>query len=152
MEKLKQIIRNHSMNTRPEFYSGRGATLSDLNGEILFGIHKDLKKEFGKKAGIGFVKMVNGITVLSATAFLNGLYDLFYNNWKYNEKQPDQITIPKDKDGNYNQVIAGIGIMESLFSKGRNDTQKIKYHFLYKNGIEPKVEYMENGFCFYTYY
>ena len=70
MEKLKEIIRNNNMSTRPEYYSGRGATISDLNEKILFGIHKDLKKEFGESAGNGFVKMVNGIKVLSATAFL----------------------------------------------------------------------------------
>ena len=79
MEKLKDIIRNNRMSTRPEYYSGRGATTSDLNDQILFGIHKDLKKDFGEDAGNGFVKMIDGIKVLSATAFLNGLYELYYN-------------------------------------------------------------------------
>ncbi len=102
MNKLKDIIRNNGMSTRPEYYSGRGATISDLNDKILFGIHRDLKKEFGDDAASGFVKMVDGIKVLSATAFLNGLYDLFHNNWKYNNHQPEQMSIPKNEDGNYN--------------------------------------------------
>jgi hypothetical protein len=134
------------MSTRPEYYSGRGATFSDLNEEILFKIHKDLQKEFGNNAGIGFVKMVNGIKILSATAFLNGLYELFYNNWEYNENQPSGISIPKDENDNYNTNIGMIGVMESLFSCGRDDTHLIKSWFLEKNGIKcEKIYYNEFG-------
>lgn len=152
MEKLKEIIRNNKMSTRPEYYSGRGATISDLNEQILFGIHKDLKKQFGEDAGNGFIKMVNGIKVLSATAFLNGLYELFYNEWEYNERQPDSITIPKDKDGNYNSAVGMISVMESLFSCGRDDTQQIKYHFLCSNGVECKEIYNDERGYISTYY
>jgi len=141
MEKLKNIIRNNRMSTRPEYYSGRGATISDLDERILFGIHRDLKNEFGQAAGIGFVKMVAGIKVLLATAFLNGLYELFYNDWKYDEHQPDSISIPKDKDGNYNSAIGMIGVMNSLFSDGRDDTQRIKSYFLIRNGVKCKEIY-----------
>lgn len=143
IETLKDIIRNNRMSTRPEFYSGRGATLSDLDEKILFGIHKDLNKKFGKKAGNAFIKMIDGINVLSATAFLNGLYELFHNNWKYNEQKPESISIPKDKDGNYNSTIGIVGIMESLFSSGRDDTKRIKHWFLKCNGIE-RTYYDEN--------
>lgn len=138
MEKLKNIIRNNGMSTRPEFYSGRGATTADLNEKILFGIHKELKTEFGEKAAKGFVKMVRGIKVLSATAFLNGLYSLYLNNWKYDDRQPESIAIPKDENGEYNTTIGMIGVMESLFSNGRDNTQQIKSHFLKCNGCKPK--------------
>lgn len=151
MEKLKDIIRNNRMSTRPEYYSGRGATTSDLNDQILFGIHKDLKKDFGEDAGNGFVKMIDGIKVLSATAFLNGLYELYYNNWIYNEQQPDSITIQKDDDGNYNSNVGMIGVMESLFSCGRDDTQQIKSHFLRCNGVKCKEIY-DNYRGYYGYY
>lgn len=152
MEKLKEIIRNNKMSARPEYYSGRGATISDLNEQILFSIHRDIKKEFGEDAGKGFVKMVNGIKVLSATAFLNGLYDLFCNDWKYNESQPDSITIPKNENGEYDTTIGMIGVMESLFSCGRDDTQQIKSHFLRSNGIKGKdMYYCQNGFYYREY-
>lgn len=151
MEKLKDIIRNNRMSTRPEYYSGRGATTSDLNEQILFGIHKDLKNEFGEDAGNGFVKMIDGIKVLSATAFLNGLYELYYNNWIYNEQQPDSITIQKDDDGNYNSTVGMIGVIDSLFSCGRDDTQQIKSHFLRCNGVKCKEIY-DNYRGYYGYY
>lgn len=152
MEKLKEIIRNNNMSTRPEYYSGRGATISDLNEQILFGIHRDIKKQFGEKAGKGFVKMVDGIKVLSATAFLNGLYDLFYNNWKYNDQQPNSITVPKDENGEYDTTIGMIGVVESIFSSGRDGTQQIKSHFLHSNGIKNKTtRYCRDGFYYREY-
>ncbi len=141
MEKLKEIIRNNRMSTRPEYYSGRGATVSDLNEQILFDIHREIKKEFGVKAGIGFVKMVDGIKVMSATAFLNGLYELFENDWEYTNNQPSSISIPKDADGNYNEAIGMISVMGAIFSSGRDDTQQIKCRFLAVNGI--KQEYCD---------
>lgn len=144
MEKLKEIIRNNNMSTRPEYYSGRGATISDLNEKILFGIHKDLKKEFGESAGNGFVKMVNGIKVLSATAFLNGLYELFYNKWEYNEMQPDSISIPKDENGEYNGLIGMLSVMGALSNGNRDDTIQIKSHFLHRNGIKQEHEYRDD--------
>ena len=61
MDKLKDIIRNNGMSTRPEYYSGRDAIISDLNEDILFGIHKDLKKEFG----------INGISFFDDTFTVN---------------------------------------------------------------------------------
>jgi len=140
------------MSTRPEYYSGRGATISDLNGEILFGIHRDLKKEFGENAGIGFVKMVSGIKVLSATAFLNGLYELFYNDWKYKDTQPEGISLPKDEDGNHNEAIGMISVLEALFSCGRDDTQQIKSHFLRSNGVKGKeINNAEFGYYYEVY-
>ena len=47
------------MSTRPEFFSGRGATTSDLNYETLTGIHDGIKKEFGDGAAKNFVLMVS---------------------------------------------------------------------------------------------
>jgi len=81
MEKLKEIIRDNRMSTRPEYYSGRGATMSDLNGEILEGIFKGILKEFGNSAADNYVKMVADIKVASATTFLTELYGLFYSDW-----------------------------------------------------------------------
>lgn len=152
MEKLKEIIRNNKMSTRPEYYSGRGATIADLNEQVLFGIQRDVKKEFGETASVGFVEMISGIKVLSATAFLNGLYELFHNDWKYNERQPASISIPKDKDGNYDITIGAIGVMESLFSCGGDDTQRIKSHFLHTNGVKGKEMYSEDGYVRTSYY
>jgi len=119
----------------------RGATVSDLNNHILFGIHNDIKKQFGDKAGLGFVKMVDGIKVLSATAFLNSLYELFNNDWKYNKRATSSIHIPKDKNGNYDEVIGMVSIFEAFSSGNRDDTNIIKSHFLSYNGVKVKKIY-----------
>ena len=140
MEKLKTIIRNNQMSTSPEFYSGRGATLSDLNDRILEGIHRDIKKEYGSDAAKNFVKMVSDIKILSATTFLQELYDLFYNKWKYiNKKQHAAgVAVRKDENGDYDLVGGMFGMMEVMMSSGRDDTQMIKTVFLIRHGIKPK--------------
>ena len=97
MEKLKTIIRNNQMSTRPEYYSGRGAITCDLNGKMLEGIYQGIKKEYGVNAAKNFVKMINNIKVLSATTFLQELYNLFYNKWKYiNKKEHAASVIPTE--------------------------------------------------------
>lgn len=148
VEKLKEIIRKNGMSARPEYYSGRGATTCDLNSDMLFCIHKDIIDTFGEKAGKGFVDMVNGIKVISATAFLNGLYELFHNAWEYNDLQPQTISIQKDQDGNYDHNIGMVGIMETLFSSGRDDTNTIKSIFLASNGIKQTYRYIDGHFYF----
>lgn len=141
MEKLKEIIRNNRMSTRPEYYSGRGATLSDLNSEILQGIYLGIKKEFGDKAAENYVKMVVGIKVLSATTFLNELYSLYYKDWKYRTKKSDEsgIAIQKNENGDYDPTHGMLSIFGLLSNNDRDDTQQIKGSFCRTHNIKPKV-------------
>lgn len=133
------------MSTRPEYYSGRGAITCDLNSDMLFGIHKDIIEVYGEDAGKEFVKMVDAIKVISATAFLNALYELYYNNWECKmEKQPDSITVAKKKDGTYDETSGMMGIISAMFSSGRDQTNEIKSWFLLQNGVEPKEEIYYN--------
>jgi hypothetical protein len=143
MEKLKEIIRNNRMSARPEFYSGRGAIMCDLNGDILEGIYQGILKEFGKEAAKNFVKMVADIKVLSATTFLEELYMLFGNNWKYRNKKEhaNGISVPKNENGEYDQnsMMSGIfGIMAAMSNNGRDETIAIRGYFLNCHGIKPK--------------
>jgi hypothetical protein len=158
IETLKNIIRNNNMSTRPEYYSGRGATLTDLNGNILEGIYKGIEKDFGVKAAKNFVKMVADIKVLSATTFLEELYSLFNSNWKYlvRKKHASGISIPKNKDGEYDETsaISGMfGLMAAMTSGGRDDTMSIKGHFLSTHGVKPdKMKYdAKNGMSIWGY-
>jgi hypothetical protein len=139
MEKLKDIIRNNKMSTRPEFYSGRGAITCDLNGEILEGIYKGIKKEFGENSAKNFVKMVDDIKVLSATTFLEELYVLFSNDWKYRKKRSHAagVTVPKNADGEYDLVGGMFGMMNAMMNN-RDETQQIKSYFLSRHGVKPK--------------
>ena len=143
MEKLKDIIRRNNMSTRPEYYSGRGATMSDLNGKILEGIYSDIKKEAGEMAAKNFVKMVADIKVLSATTFLEELYMLFERNWKYRQKRvhADGISIPKNEKGEYdeNSTLSGmLGIFAAMSNNGRDDTDMIRGSFLHTHGTKSK--------------
>jgi len=141
MEELKEIIRNNKMSTRPEYYSGRGATLSDLNSEILIGIHKGIKEKFGVKAAKAFVKMVANVKILSATTFLQELYDLYSRGWKVKpkkEKDASGVAIAKNEDGEYNLASGLFGVSEMLLGGDRNDTNAIRSYFLSMNGVKPK--------------
>lgn len=154
MEKLKTIIRNNQMCTRPEFYSGRGATLSDLNDRILECIYRDIKKEFGTNAAKNFVKMVNDIKVLSATTFLEELYMLFHSNWKYTNKKQHAagVSVPKNEDGEYDMGMGIFGMTEAIMNSGRDDTQMIKTGFLIRHGIKPKGGvYSSDGYMMLYY-
>jgi hypothetical protein len=157
MEKLKEILRNANMSTRPEYYSGRGAITCDLNGTQLEKIYQGILKEFGKRAAQNFVKMVDDIKVLSATTFLEELYMLFQNSWKYTKKpkehQANGISIPKNENGEYDDrsVMSGmLGIFAAMGNNGRDETQEIKNYFLMNHGVKPKGKVMsvwfgENG-------
>jgi hypothetical protein len=145
MEKLKEIIRSNNMSTRPEYYSGRGAITCDLNGKMLEGIYQGIEKEFGKDAAKNFVKMVDDIKVISATTFLEELYMLFGNNWKYTKKrksrQASGISVPKNEDGEYDDrsALSGMmGIFAAMSNGGRDETMMIKSQFLYQHGVKPK--------------
>ena len=145
MEKLKEIIRNNNMSTRPEFYSGRGAITCDLNGKMLEGIYQGILKEFGETAAKNFVKMVADIKVISATTFLEELYMLCGNDWKYKNKrkshQASGISVPKNENGEYDDksMFSGmLGIFAAMSNGGRDETPMIKSYFLSQHGVKPK--------------
>jgi len=151
MEKLKDILRNNRMSTRPEYYSGRGAILCDLDSKILEGIYQGILKEFGKNAAKNFLKMVADIKVLSATTFLEELYQLYFNEWKYTkkEKHADGISVPKNEDGDYDEssMVSGMMGIFSVMGNNRDETEMIRGNFLYNHGVKPKAGYYETDEC-----
>lgn len=143
MENLKNIIRNAGMSTRPEYYSGRGATRSDLDEDILEKIFKGIEAKFGALPAENFVKMIDDIKVLSATTFLQELYNLYYSNWKYTKKKKHSsgVAVGKNADGEYDLASGLIGMMGAMSGMNdRDDTQRIKGWFLRCHGILPKAE------------
>lgn len=148
MDKLKEIFRKNMMTLTPSYYSGRGATLSDVNSKILAGIWKGIKKEFGKEAAKNFVKMVKGIQVFSATTFINETISLYHNKWIYTEKEKDAsgVDVLKNEDGSYNEANMMGTIGSAMFSSGRDDTMAIKSGFLFRRGEKMDKEYIsEDG-------
>ncbi|HYE67596.1 MAG TPA: hypothetical protein VEA58_03235 [Anaerovoracaceae bacterium] len=78
---LKTIVTNAGMSDRPGFYSGRGATTTDLNSVILNKIADQIQEHFGQSAHDSYVEMVWSMPSMSATAFLNNLYSLGRADW-----------------------------------------------------------------------
>ena len=147
MEKLKEIIRKNNLSTRPEFTSGRGAIVCDLNGTQLEGIYQDILKEYGVKAAKNFLKMVDDIQVMSCTTFLEELYMLCGNGWRYTKKPKEQqangVSIPKNNKGEYdeNSMLSGmVGIFSAMSNGCRDETPQIKNYFLSSHGIKPKSD------------
>jgi len=141
-EELKDIIRSvPNMSTRPEYFSGRGATRTDLDGEKLFAIQRGIKEKFGEDAAKNFAIMVSEIKVLSATTFLQELYRLEGFGWKYTDQYKESetgIEVPKNDDGEYSAAMGMLGVNNAMASYGNDDTYSIRHHFLMVNKIEPR--------------
>ncbi len=139
---IVQASTKNRMSGRPEYYSGRGATLSDLNSELLQMIWKRVKKEVGKKAAAAFLEMVADIEVLSATCFLNTLYSLEARGWvwtKPNRCQGDMDHIDVGPDGE-GRLAVGMASIAAWAGRGssRDDTLMIRAEFLAKHGKKDK--------------
>lgn len=119
------------MSTRPEFYSGRGATRCDLSGKSLERIHEAILKERGKDASEAFITMVADIPKLSATDFLISLHRLDSNGFRWSKGTAS------DRNGLYagNEVEGMFTVLGVL--SGMNDvdeTAAIRGQFLRDHG------------------
>lgn len=123
MEKMsaRQIINNYCqgrMSARPEFFSGRGVTSSDMNSSILEMIYGGILKEIGADAARNFVNMVADVS-MAATTFLINLYNLEGNEWVWRGNKSDEdIAIEKDNDGNYD-LASGLFSVAAAFTNPR---------------------------------
>ena len=130
------MLSNVGMSSRPAYYSGRGATLSDLNSEKLLKIQSQIEKKHGKDASKAFVNMIQSMSNLNATDFIENLYMLERKGWVWDIKSTSKngFDFDKNKDGSHNESQ----LMASLFSamgNKRDETHQIKSNFLLKNGI-----------------
>ena len=122
---VNEIVRKAGMSARPGAYSGRGATLSDLDSQKLEKIHDGIRVYFGQDAAKGFVDMVAGMEVLSATDFLLELQRLELNDWKWEAPAQPGSGIYADSPG------AALGTIGSVLSRDdRDDTDQIRWSFL----------------------
>lgn len=65
------------LSSRPDFYSGRGANLGDLNSKILNLIYQGFITHFNQQKADEYVKLVANIKCASATSFLINLRNFY---------------------------------------------------------------------------
>lgn len=148
MMSVRELIHARKINisARPEFYSGRGATLTDLNSDILEKLYAAIKVEYGVQPAAAFVKMVADIKPLSATAFLNRLYALEGSGWQFKTRlQCDSdIDLGPDNEGRMSIALATIGNL--LGGRLNDETEAIRRPFLMKHQEEFDVKkYLEQN-------
>lgn len=138
----KEIVEESGMSARPEFYSGRGATLSDLSSRHLEKIWRGIKDNFGAEAAKNFILMVRDIPVLSATNFLKTLCSLERNSWKWRKAL---LEGRRGRGISFDNTGEAWGTVVSACSKrgDRDDTDRIRNPFLRGHGVRivRRVEY-----------
>ena len=127
----KKIINSIGRCERPEYYSGRGATTTDLDGDKLFAIYTKIREEIGKKEAEAFVTMIENLEYLSMTNFLNALYALENNQWVYKPVVENDIDIGSD---NSTRGAVALGVIGSAILGKPDDTDYIKRSFFSKIG------------------
>jgi hypothetical protein len=128
--------RGCGMSTRPGFYSGRGATTTDLSSEKLEILYKAIQYNVNDKAAQAFAQMVADIPCLTATDFLLSLARLEGRGWIWD------AGMLGDEHGVYASGVAeGWGTVgEALGGRDADHTVIIRSTFLRAHGIrDPRV-------------
>jgi len=136
----RQIVDATGMSSRPEFYSGRGAILDDLDSRYLEKIYNGIEKEHGEEAAKQYIQMVADIPELSATDFLLTLYRLESHDWKWDKgllgNEHGRDVGPDDENGA--RVLVGFAtIAGALYNNSQIDqTMFIRGEFLKNHGVK----------------
>lgn len=132
---IREILTLSGVHPEPSHYSGRPATLSDLNSKILDKIFRDIAENISKEAADNYLQLVDELEYLSATAFLNMIYRLEQNEWKF-----DYSLAQNNSNTSYTSPGTMFGTFGSRLeqsNRGRNDvTIDIKREFLRNHGIK----------------
>lgn len=131
------------MSTRPAFYSGRGATSSDLSSEKLERIYKAIIVNVSMKAADAFALMVANLPCLSATDFLLALARLEGAEWVW------RTSMVGSENGRYADSFgAAMGtVLETVSGRKTDETVSIRRQFLNNHGIkDPKAGQDKYGY------
>lgn len=77
---IQKIVSTSGLSISPDYYATRGATLTDLNGEMLYAIYKKIERLDRNKA-MSMATMTLTMSTLGATEFLESLYGLAWNDY-----------------------------------------------------------------------
>lgn len=132
---IKEILTLSGVDPEPSFYSGRPATLSDLNSKILENIYQGIAENISNEAADNYLQLVDELEYLSATAFLKMIYRLENNEWKF-----DYRLAQNNSDTSLTSPGTMFGTMgarlERSHRRTNNDTIDIKREFLRNHGIK----------------
>lgn len=135
----KKIVKEAGMVSAPGYYSGRGATTSDLNDRKLEAIYQGIQRGHGVDAANQYAQMVADIPKLSATDFLLTLYTLEARDWKWNKRLlGNERGVYVDGRTDREKMAVGLAtIGGALFGdNARDETYSIRREFLKRHGIE----------------
>ncbi len=144
---ISSILEESKVGSRASYFSGRGATLSDLNSTKLLAMQDLIKKHHGEDAAKSFVDLVQSMENLNATDFINNCY-LFERSgfdWTQKAAPKNGIEVIKNEDGEYDYTHGMLSIAAAMQSNDRDDTEAIKREFLRKNGIMPDYSKPSDG-------
>ena len=85
---VRDLLRTHRINPDPGYYSGRGLARCDLSIEQIIAIGREVDEASGGRRLGTYVRMVERLPVISATAFIRSLLDLEYSDWKRGNASP----------------------------------------------------------------
>lgn len=136
------------MSTRPEYYSGRGATTSDLDSSRLIVICIAIEKKHGPLAAKAYTEMVASMPKLAATDFLIALWRLESNGFRMSPE------IVGGSNGTYaaDRASAMATIFEALGGSRRDETVSIRSAFLRYRGVkEPRRDAVYGPYGYIEY-
>ena len=129
---IRRIITTSGLSDRPEYYSGRGAMLCDLNSNMLYLIYKKLARLDSNK-GLNMVKMTLEMSTLGATEFLENLYSLAANNYDLEKIKLSSDNVSFGNSRGNSMFANGLASLASSLSSTRGDaTPSIKECFINK--------------------
>jgi hypothetical protein len=146
------------LSDRPEYYSGRGVTTSDLGPEHLKMIYDGIVKDFGQEAGDQFLLMIEGLKDLSATNFLNQFFGFWDQGrvWQGSIGEETDIDVGPDVPGRESVAFAtALGFLGGQHMSSKETEMAstgLKLEFFARIGYKPKImKEAENVFGFPTY-
>lgn len=123
------------MSARPSFYSGRGATISDLNSSKLTRIWTAIQTHVGEQPAAEFVKMVAVIPCLSATDFLLNLARLEANSWCWSAD-----LLGSERGVFVDSELTAWATVGEVLSQRNDETELIRGDFLRARGcVRPRT-------------
>lgn len=110
------------MSSRSGYYAGRGPKTCDLNSEHLEMLWNGIRDDVGATAASEFVRMVEELEDMSASAFLVSFETYFCAKfrWRHRPQQKDDRNALSGRgDGLIGEAMGLLG--EAMFGGGRND-------------------------------